>query len=136
MRNLSGSTARAKVGTRHRARSIGSAGMQARLRRQSCSQSSSSTRTIKTWSPLSSKTDSVSMLTCVLLKKGQNIEKLASRRKGAEQGSAMRVLIAGASGPIGRALVRRLRANQHDVFGLIPSPDISPALKEIGAEPV
>jgi len=48
----------------------------------------------------------------------------------------MRILIAGASGPIGRALVRRLRANQHDVFGLIPSPDISPALKEIGAEPV
>ena len=28
----------------------------------------------------------------------------------------MRILIAGASGAIGRALVRRLRANQHEVF--------------------
>jgi len=30
----------------------------------------------------------------------------------------MRILIAGASGAIGRALVRRLRANQHGVFAL------------------
>src|SRR5262252_7859709 len=48
----------------------------------------------------------------------------------------MRVLIAGASGAIGRALVRRLRANQHEVFALARSPDSAPALKEIGAEPV
>jgi nucleoside-diphosphate-sugar epimerase len=48
----------------------------------------------------------------------------------------MRILIAGASGAIGRSLVRRLRANQHEVFALTRSPDSAPALKEIGAEPV
>jgi 2-alkyl-3-oxoalkanoate reductase len=48
----------------------------------------------------------------------------------------MRILIAGASGAIGRPLVRRLRANQHEVFALARSPDSAPALKEIGAEPV
>jgi 2-alkyl-3-oxoalkanoate reductase len=48
----------------------------------------------------------------------------------------MRILIAGASGAIGRPLVRRLRANQHQVFALTRAPDSSPALKEIGAEPV
>src|SRR5262245_44676404 len=56
--------------------------------------------------------------------------------KRAEQGSAMRILIAGASGAIGRPLVRRLRANQHEVFALARSSDSAPALKEIGAEPV
>ena len=48
----------------------------------------------------------------------------------------MRILIAGASGAIGRPLVRRLRANQHEVFALTRSPNSAPALKEIGAEPV
>jgi 2-alkyl-3-oxoalkanoate reductase len=48
----------------------------------------------------------------------------------------MRILIAGASGAIGRALVRRLRASQHEVFGLTQSRDSAPALNEIGAEPV
>jgi nucleoside-diphosphate-sugar epimerase len=48
----------------------------------------------------------------------------------------MRILIAGASGAIGPPLVRRLRANQHEVFALARSPDSAPALKEIGAEPV
>jgi nucleoside-diphosphate-sugar epimerase len=48
----------------------------------------------------------------------------------------MRILIAGASGAIGRPLVRRLRANQHEVFALTRSPDSAPELKEIGAEPV
>src|SRR5262249_18592827 len=51
------------------------------------------------------------------------------------KGSAMRILIAGASGAIGRALVRRLRANQHEVFALTKSRDSAPALKDIGAEP-
>src|SRR5262245_31753813 len=46
----------------------------------------------------------------------------------------MRILIAGASGAIGRPLVRRLRANQHEIFALMRSPDSAPALKEIGAE--
>jgi uncharacterized protein YbjT (DUF2867 family) len=48
----------------------------------------------------------------------------------------MRILIAGASGAIGRPLVRCLRANQHEVFALARSPDSAPALKEIGVEPV
>ena len=48
----------------------------------------------------------------------------------------MRILIAGASGAIGRPLVRRLRANQHEVFALTRSPDSAPALKEIGVEAV
>jgi len=47
----------------------------------------------------------------------------------------MRILIAGASGAIGRLLVHRLRANQHEVFALTRSPDSAP-LKEIGSEPV
>src|SRR5947209_15511392 len=48
----------------------------------------------------------------------------------------MRVLIAGASGAIGRPLVRRQRANQHDVVAFTRSSDSAPALKEIGVEPV
>src|ERR1044071_1317925 len=52
------------------------------------------------------------------------------------KGSAMRILIAGASGAIGRPLVRRLRANQHEVFALTRSPGSAPALKAIGAEAV
>jgi nucleoside-diphosphate-sugar epimerase len=48
----------------------------------------------------------------------------------------MRILIAGASGAIGRALVPRLRANQHEVFALTKSRDSAPTLKDIGAEPV
>src|SRR5262245_65987685 len=48
----------------------------------------------------------------------------------------MRILIAGASGAIGRPLVRRLRANQHEVFALTRSPDSAPALREIGVEAV
>ncbi len=48
----------------------------------------------------------------------------------------MRILIAGASGAIGRALVRRLRVNQHEVFALTQSRDSAAVLKEIGAEPV
>src|SRR5262245_45858220 len=46
----------------------------------------------------------------------------------------MRILIAGATGAIGRPSVRRLRANQHEVFALTRSPASVPALKEIGAE--
>src|SRR5262245_66493536 len=48
----------------------------------------------------------------------------------------MRILIAGASGPIGRALVRRLRVNQHEVFALTRPLDSATPLKETGAEPV
>ena len=48
----------------------------------------------------------------------------------------MRILISGASGAIGRPLVRRLRENRHQVFALARSPDSAAAVKEIGAEPV
>src|SRR5215470_6694342 len=48
----------------------------------------------------------------------------------------MRILIAGANGVIGRALVRRLRANRHEVFALTQSRASAAVLKEIGAEPV
>ena len=48
----------------------------------------------------------------------------------------MRILIAGASGAIGRRLVRRLEADQHDVFALTQSRDSAAVVKEIGAEPV
>src|SRR4029077_1642721 len=54
----------------------------------------------------------------------------------AEREITMRVLIAGASGAIGRPLVRRLRANQHEVFAVTQSRDSAPALKENGAEAV
>ncbi len=47
----------------------------------------------------------------------------------------MRILIAGASGAIGRPLLRGLRAKQHEVFALTRSPN-SPALQESGAQPV
>jgi 2-alkyl-3-oxoalkanoate reductase len=47
----------------------------------------------------------------------------------------MRILIAGASGAIGRPLVHRLRANEHEVFALTRSPDTA-LFEEIGAEPV
>src|SRR5215471_8960958 len=51
-------------------------------------------------------------------------------------GGSMRILIAGASGAIGRPLVRRLREKRHEVFALTRSRDSAPALKDIGAEPI
>ena len=48
----------------------------------------------------------------------------------------MRILIAGATGAIGRPSVRRLIANRHEVFALARSPDSASALKEIGAEAI
>jgi nucleoside-diphosphate-sugar epimerase len=45
----------------------------------------------------------------------------------------MRILIAGATGAIGRPSVRRLRANNHEVFTLTRSRDSIPTLEEIGA---
>ena len=49
---------------------------------------------------------------------------------------SMRILIAGASGAIGRPLVRNLKQNRHDVFVLARSPESAQALAEMGAEPV
>jgi 2-alkyl-3-oxoalkanoate reductase len=48
----------------------------------------------------------------------------------------MRVLIAGATGAIGRPLVRCLRDNRHAVFALARSPQSSRAVAELGAEAV
>jgi len=45
----------------------------------------------------------------------------SSRRKRVDGESAMRILIAGATGAIGRLSVRRLTANQHKVFALTRS---------------
>jgi nucleoside-diphosphate-sugar epimerase len=46
----------------------------------------------------------------------------------------MRILIAGASGVLGRATLRHLGA--HDVVGLTRSPEKLEALRDLGAEPV
>jgi 2-alkyl-3-oxoalkanoate reductase len=48
----------------------------------------------------------------------------------------MRILIAGASGAIGRPLVRCLKENRHSVFALARSPESSRAVAELGAESV
>jgi 2-alkyl-3-oxoalkanoate reductase len=48
----------------------------------------------------------------------------------------MRVLIAGATGAIGRPLVRYLSEKHHTVFALARSPESSRAVTELGAEPV
>jgi len=46
----------------------------------------------------------------------------------------MKVLIAGATGAIGRPLVQHLRANQHEVFALTRSPESASTPNAIGAE--
>jgi nucleoside-diphosphate-sugar epimerase len=48
----------------------------------------------------------------------------------------MRILIAGATGAIGRPLVRCLKGNRHSVFALARSPKSSRAVAELGAESV
>lgn len=48
----------------------------------------------------------------------------------------MRVFIAGATGAIGRPLIRRLVADRHTVFGMVRSPDGGAALSDAGAEAV
>ena len=48
----------------------------------------------------------------------------------------MRILIAGATGAIGRPLVCRLNENRHAVFAVARSPQSSRSLAELGAEPV
>ena len=48
----------------------------------------------------------------------------------------MKVLIAGATGAIGRPLVRCLNQKHHTVFALVRSPDSVRAVTELGAEPV
>src|SRR6516162_944735 len=48
----------------------------------------------------------------------------------------MKVLIAGATGAIGRPLVQCLNQSRHTVFALVRSPASSRAVTELGAEPV
>jgi nucleoside-diphosphate-sugar epimerase len=48
----------------------------------------------------------------------------------------MKVLIAGATGAIGRSLVRCLNQKHHTVFALARSPDSARVATELGAEPV
>src|SRR5215469_15208165 len=48
----------------------------------------------------------------------------------------MRILIAGATGAIGRPLVRCLKENHHVAFALVRSSQSSRAAAELGAEPV
>jgi 2-alkyl-3-oxoalkanoate reductase len=48
----------------------------------------------------------------------------------------MKVLVAGATGAIGRPLIRCLKESGHTVLGLVRSSDSESALVEIGAEPV
>jgi 2-alkyl-3-oxoalkanoate reductase len=52
------------------------------------------------------------------------------------EGAAMKVLVAGASGAIGRPLIRCLKEGGHAVFGLVRSADSASALDGMGAEPV
>src|SRR6266850_828230 len=46
----------------------------------------------------------------------------------------MRVLLAGATGAIGRPLIRGLRQHGHSVFGLVRSAESTRMLTEMGAE--
>src|ERR1700745_1940080 len=48
----------------------------------------------------------------------------------------MRVFLAGATGAIGRPLVRQLREAGHEVFGTTRSPEKAEMLRALGAEPV
>src|SRR6516164_2812821 len=48
----------------------------------------------------------------------------------------MRVLIAGATGAIGRTLIRCLNQDRHTVFALARSPEASRVATQFGAEPV
>ena len=57
------------------------------------------------------------------------------RPRRRDRGSAMRILIAGATGAIGRPLVRRLRAKQDEVFADAIAR-FRPRVEQIGAEAV
>jgi nucleoside-diphosphate-sugar epimerase len=48
----------------------------------------------------------------------------------------MRVLLAGATGAIGRPLIRGLNQHGHSVFGLVRSAESTRMLTEMGAEAV
>src|SRR3954468_8427694 len=52
------------------------------------------------------------------------------------RGDEMKVLVAGATGALGKQLVPRLVANRHDVAGITRSASKQDALRALGARPV
>jgi 2-alkyl-3-oxoalkanoate reductase len=48
----------------------------------------------------------------------------------------MRILIAGAGGDVGRALIPKLSATTHEVFGMTLSPEKAKVIGSLGAEPI
>ncbi|WP_336086364.1 NAD-dependent epimerase/dehydratase family protein [Nocardia sp. SSK8] len=48
----------------------------------------------------------------------------------------MQVLLAGATGAIGRPLIRALTAGGHSVTAIVRSPEAHPLVRELGAEPI
>ncbi|MFF5031019.1 SDR family oxidoreductase [Nocardia salmonicida] len=48
----------------------------------------------------------------------------------------MQVLLAGATGAIGRPLIRALTANGHKVSALVRTPNANPLVRELGAAPI
>src|SRR4051795_76870 len=52
------------------------------------------------------------------------------------RGDAMKVLVAGATGALGKQLVPRLVANRHDVAGITRSPSKQDDLRALGARPI
>src|SRR5206468_4960510 len=54
----------------------------------------------------------------------------------ARKGDVMKVLVAGATGAIGKQLVPRLVANGHDLFGMTRSAAKQDAVRQLGARPV
>jgi uncharacterized protein YbjT (DUF2867 family) len=53
-----------------------------------------------------------------------------------EEGTGMKVLLAGATGTLGTPLVRALFAAGHEVIGLSRTPGKGEKLRSLGAEPV
>src|SRR3954451_9260844 len=52
------------------------------------------------------------------------------------RGDVMKVLVAGATGALGKQLVPRIVANRHDVIGMTRSPSKQDALRALGAQQV
>ena len=48
----------------------------------------------------------------------------------------MKMLVAGATGAIGRSLIKRLRLAGHTIFGMVRSQSSSARLSDLAAEPV
>src|SRR5205085_1861636 len=53
----------------------------------------------------------------------------------ATRGEAMKVLVAGATGALGKQLVPKLVVRRHDVVGMTRSPEKQDTLRALGARP-